>query len=314
MSQPHSIYKSKDYMETILIAGGTGLIGSKLIELLRKDFQIKILSRSPKQDSRNITYHQWDVDKLQMDVKALECDYIINLTGAGIADSRWTNERKKILIDSRVNANKTLMHGLMTSGKRVKSIVCASAIGYYGDRGSVELTESSDAGKEFLSKCSLEWEASSMLLAPYAERLSILRIGIVLAKEGGALPKILMTKNIGVLAYFGSGKQYYSWIHINDICKMFKECLLNKQASGIYNAVVPLPLTNKDFTKVIAKSLYNPHLVVPAPAFALRLAMGEMANVVLNSNRVIPTRMTELGFEYEFEDLSKAIIDLTQKS
>lgn len=301
-------------MDTILIAGGTGLIGGKLIDLLRKDYHIKVLSRSPKENTRNVSYFQWDVGKHEIDPQALDCDHIINLTGAGIADKRWTKDRKKELVDSRVDANKTLLKGLSAKGKKVKSISCASAIGYYGDRGAENLVETSAPGKEFLSDCCVQWEASSLLLSPWTERICILRIGIVLAREGGALPKILMTKGVGVLAYFGTGEQYYSWIHIDDVCRMFKEGIENKQANGVYNAVTPKPLTNKEFTKTIAKTLYYPQITVPAPAFALRLTMGEMAKVVLNSNRVLPKRMNELGFNYQFEDLAAAIQNLTQKA
>ena len=297
--------------ETVLIAGGSGLIGSNLVDLLKENYNIHILTRKPQKNEGQIKYFAWDIYNHTMDQKALDCDYIINLNGAGIADARWTNARKKILIESRVQANKTLEVGLRQQQRKIKAIVCASAMGYYGNTGDEWVNEESEVGTGFLAECCRLWEESSMLLKPFCERMCIIRIGLVLSREGGALPKMLMTKQIGILPYFGSGAQFYSWIHIDDLCSMFIHCLQNMDVKGIYNGVSPEPVTNKHFTFEIAKILPGYQMAVPTPAFALRIAMGEMADVVLNSNKIQASRMTiNHKFRLQYPDLRSALLDL----
>jgi len=298
--------------ETILIAGGTGLIGSRLVELIdSSQYDIKILSRSRKNDEGHISYYQWDLDQMTIDSEALEADYIINFTGAGIADSRWSEERKKVLIDSRVKSAELIKKGLEENNKKVKAYISASAIGFYGDRGEEVLTEDSDNGdmESFMVKCCVLWEDAAKMLSNYCDRLIINRIGLVLSPDGGALPKILMTKALGVYAYFGNGKQYYPWIHIDDVCEIFLQPLKDQSYQGIYNTVSPEPLPNKKFTEIIKNTL-NGWVTVPAPTLALRLAMGEIADVVLNSNRVVPKNLERHNFKFKFTSLSDAIKDL----
>jgi len=299
--------------ETILIAGGTGLVGSRLLEMIDyTKYSVNILSRKKKKDTENINYFTWDFDKMEIEDGAVQADYIINFTGAGIADSRWTNARKKLLISSRVDSAKLIKKGLENTEHRPKAYISASAIGYYGDRGSEKLTEDSPVGEGFMAECCKIWEDSALELDHLVDRLIINRIGIVLSTKGGALPKILMTKAVGVYNYFGSGSQYYSWIHIDDLCRMFLKNISEDYMSGIYNAVAPKPLTNKEFTIEIKEALGG-IAALPIPKFGLRLLLGEMADVVLNSNRVYPNRLEENNFHYDNSDLGLAVKDLVER-
>lgn len=296
--------------QSVLIAGGSGLIGKRLTKMLvEKGYTIHILSRSKRQNTDQIHYFQWDFASRSIDIEAVKVDHIINLTGAGIADKRWTAERKKILIDSRVVAADLIKKGLAKSRHHTKSYLSASAIGYYGDRNDSILTTDSSAGQGFMADCCVQWEQAAQTLSSHTDRLVINRVGIVLSHHGGALPKVLMTKPM--LSYFGSGSQYYSWIHIDDVCRVFIEGIENDSFSGVYNAVAPTPLTNKSFVSTIRNVLGG--FVVPAPTFALRLVLGEMANVVLNSTRVTSNRLSTSDFEWKYSDLKNAILDIEKR-
>lgn len=296
-------------MKTILIAGGTGLVGGHICKILDpKYYKIKILTRTKKAPEGHISYHEWDINKGTIDEDALDADYLINLTGAGIADSRWTESRKKLLVDSRVDSTMLIHNEMKRLGKKFKATVSASAIGYYGDRADEILDESASPGDEFMATCCMLWEDASHKLSAVSDKNNILRVGVVLSTQGGALPKILMTKAIRVFNYFGDGKQYYSWIHIDDISRAFLH-LLEHGSGDTYNGVVPKPLTNKQFTEEI-KEAVGSGLVMSAPAFGLRIALGEMANVVLNSSRVVPSQLIKSGFEYNFPKLTDAVKNL----
>jgi len=297
-------------LKTILIAGGSGLVGTRITELLDSDeYRIIILTRFPKPPKGNITYLYWDIDKGVIDDRALYADYLINLTGDGIADSRWTTKRKKILIDSRVNGTLLIQSAMKKANRRFKAAVSASAIGYYGDQGDTILDERNNPGDEFLSTCCLLWENASEQLQEVTDYNRIVRVGLVLSTRGGALPKILMTKTVRLFNYFGNGKQYYSWIHIDDISRMFIHLLTERSDHSVYNGVAPRPLTNKKFTEEV-RDAFGSGIVLPAPALGLKIALGEMSKVVLNSNRVLPKNFTEVGFRFEFPDLTNAIKDL----
>ncbi len=299
--------------ETILIAGGTGLVGSRLLEMIDyTKYTVNILSRKKRADTKNINYFTWDLNKMEIEKGAVQADYIINFTGAGIADARWTSARKKLLISSRVKSARLIKKGLEKSGHRPKAYISSSAIGFYGDRGSEKLTEASLSGEGFLSECCKLWESSAQELKDLVDRVVINRIGIVLSTKGGALPKILMTKAVGIYNYFGSGSQYYSWIHIDDLCRMFLRNITDDSMSGIYNAVVANPLTNKEFT-VNIKNALGGLAALPAPKFGLRLLLGEMADVVLNSTRVYPERLIDDKFHYDYSDLALATKDLINR-
>lgn len=308
-----SLANERQMRQTILIGGGTGLVGTRLLEMIDfSKYKVHILSRSKKPDTEDINYFTWDFRTMTIEDGATDVDYIINLTGAGIADQRWTDSRKKILIDSRVNSAKLIQQSIQKSKVRPKAFISASAIGYYGDRADELLTETSPSGDGFMSTCCRAWEESAMLVSPLVDRHVIHRIGIVLSTDGGALPKILMTKAVGVYNYFGDGSQYYSWIHIEDLCNIFLSSIEDDSMTGIYNVVAPTPLTNKRFTTEIKDALGGV-VALSAPKFALRLLLGEMANVVLNSNRVVPDRLTKVAYPYQFTDLGEAVKDLIKR-
>ncbi len=303
-------YQTGRMKKTILLAGGSGLVGSRLLELIDySKYSVHVLSRKKKSDTDDITYFTWDFKKMEGEEGALNVDYIINLTGAGIADSRWTKARKELLISSRTNSAKLIKEGLEKTKHKPKAYISASAIGYYGDRGSEILSVDSPVGSGFMAECCDLWEQSAHELEPLVDRLIINRIGIVLSTKGGALPKILMTKTVGVYNYFGSGSQYYSWIHIDDLCNIFLQNIEDTSMVGVYNGVSPKPLTNKEFTVEIKNTLGG-LAALPAPKFGLRLLLGEMADVVLNSNRVIPSRLLQTNFPYDYSDLGLAVKDL----
>jgi len=303
-------------MSKVLIAGGTGLVGSRLSQLLtEKGYEVIHLSRKKNPKSEYPTY-VWDTNKNFIDKRAFEeVEYVINLAGAGIADALWTKSRKKLLIDSRVQTTELLTDYIQKLDKKPKAYLSAAAIGIYGDRANEELTEESALGKAgFLVECCVEWE-NAIRLADEKNgiRTAALRIGVVLSTKGGALPKMMLPLNFFTASYFGDGAQWYSWIHIDDVCQMFIKALEDENIVGFYNATTPNPLTNKDLTKQLVSALGKRAMVIPAPKAALRLGMGEMADVVLNSNKIFPARMEMAGYQFQFPEFQGAIKDLVSK-
>jgi uncharacterized protein len=299
--------------EKVCIAGGSGLIGLHLAEMMQGQYDVYILSRSSKIRHNNITFLQWDPANGKIDPKALECDHLINLAGAGIADKRWSDTRKKELIASRVQSNEILSDASLKLQKRWKSITCASAVGYYGDRGNETLDEDAQVGKGFMAECCEAWEVSSKALSTFTDHFSIVRIGVVLSIKDGALPKMLMTRYFGFISYFGDGSQYFPWIHIDDVCKIFINLTQQKLSSGIYNGVSPTPITNKNATKEIVKILPTTMFAIPAPSIILKLILGEMSAVVLNSNKVSPNALTKQNFQWNFNDIDYAVLDVVTR-
>jgi uncharacterized protein len=292
----------------IVIAGGTGLVGNRLIKLLNKaQATIYILTRSKKQDTDTIKYIVWDIEKQEIDCDQMPKTYaLINLVGAGIADKRWTSARKKELIDSRVKSTEFLAKLYADAMPTV--YVGASAIGYYGDRGSEELTaESQPAKGGFLTECCLLWEEASRLFEGKVEHFYILRIGIVLSNLGGALPSMRLPAKLGGAGYFGDGKAYYSWIHITDLCQMFVHLLDGKSPSGVYNGTAPNPVTIKTLMRGIKASFAPYALLLPIPEFLIKLGAGEMATMLTNSTKVLPTKMSRSGFSFAFSEIEPAL-------
>lgn len=303
--------------KSIVITGGTGLIGSRLCEMLDKEiYDIRIYTRKPKKAHDNISYYRWDPLVGEIDLHGLKgCDHIISLAGAGIADKRWSDERKKLIIDSRVKGNNLLDVSLNKLNHQPKSIVAGSAIGYYGNRGDERLIESSSAGEsEFLVDSTIAWEESISNLEKHTFQLAIIRIGIVLSTKGGALEKMMIPLRFGISGYFGNGDQYYAWIHIDDVCKMLMKAIENKTWRGIYNAVAPNPLKLKEMAKQIKNMMIPFAVSVPVPEFLLRIPMGEMTSMLINSTRVIPQKAINEGFKFSFTDVKKAVMDLKQRN
>lgn len=300
--------------KTVLIAGGTGLIGSRLSELLtEKGYNVIHLSRRKNLQAEYPAY-AWDLGTMQIDDDAIKtAEIVINLAGAGIADKPWSPERKQLIIDSRVKSNRLLLDSFQRLGHQPEVFLPASAIGYYGDSGEAWVDEQSGDGEGFLSESVRTWEEPIKEAIAGDIRTVALRIGLVLSTRGGALPKILLPLRFFLGTYFGNGQQWYSWIHIDDLCRMFIWAIEEKTMDGIYNAVGPAPERNKDFTRIIGKARGWPFLLLPAPAFALRLILGEMSQAVLISTKVSAEKIERSGFTYQFEDLSDAIKDLLIK-
>ena len=306
---------SKSNKQTILIAGGDGLVGKHLVNIIdTSKYHVIILSRKKKTSYQaGVEYAVWDTDKKTID-DIPSPDHIINLAGAGIADQRWTDQRKAELIASRVNSAETIKKYLKLHKIHPMTYVSASAVGYYGDRGTEILTENSLPGNEFLSECCVAWEKAAWDAGALCSRTIILRIGIVMSSLGGALPKMLMTKKLGIFNYFGKGDQYYPWIHITDLSRLCLESIENQQFNGIYNAVAPQQLTNKEMMKDIMQTGGMKGLLIPAPEFSLRWMLGEMANVVLNSDRIMSDRLFNSGFNFEHNKVGEAVVHVLQKN
>ena len=299
-------------MSTVLLAGGSGLIGQRLSVLLeKKGYDVIFLSRKKKSDDR---FFQWDVKKGTIDSAAIErANYVINLAGAGIVDKRWTEERKKVLIDSRTQTA-ALLKDSFEKIKKPKAYISASAIGFYGNRGDDWLTESSKPQPEdFLSECTIAWENAAKGIAKSKIRTAIFRIGIVLSMNGGALPEMILPMKFGARVSFGDGKAYYPWVHIDDVCHMFIWALENEKANGIYNAVAPEPLMIKDLTKEIQEARGGFALPFPAPSFALKLVMGEMADMLLNSARVSAEKILASGYKFKFSEIQPALKNILKE-
>jgi uncharacterized protein len=299
--------------QNILITGGTGLVGSHLTGLLlQKGYQVSYLSRRREQIP-NVTVYQWDIEKDFIENGAIDnADYIIHLAGAGIVDKRWSDARKKELIDSRVKPIELIIRYLQTNPpKKLKGFISASGIGFYGgDRGEERLIESSLSGNDFLAECTTKWENASEGVVELGIRLLKFRIGVVLSNKGGALPKLTQPIKYGFGAALGTGKQWISWIHIDDLCNLFIEGIENQMLKGEYNAVATNPVTNKTLTKIAANVLKKPLWLLNVPAFAMKLFLGEMALIVLGSTFVLNEKIVQTGFQFQFTNAEKALEDL----
>ena len=300
-------------MNTVLIAGGSGLIGTYLTEkLLLLGCSVRWLGRSTsKKCPKGVQIYFWDPFDNKMDVKALEgVDTLINLAGAGVADEKWSTSRKQYVIESRTRSAKLLIDTISLGNfPSLKYVLNASAIGYYGDQGSQVLTVESPPATSFLAQVCKEWEVSAKGFESLEVDLSILRIGVVLTEKGGALEKMKQPVFWGVGAPLGSGNQYLSWIHVGDLTKLII-LLCQERKVGIFNGVAPNPVTNKEFTKVLAKVLKRPLLLPNVPAFVLGILLGEMSAVVLESQRVSEEPNQEIGLRYEYPDVKSALDNL----
>ena len=301
----------------VLITGGSGLVGTRLTEILiERGFTVSHLSRKLEDivvGGKPVKTYLWDIKNGTIDENALlEADYLVHLAGAGIVDENWSEERKKEIIDSRTKSIDLIIGKLKTLPYRLLSFVSASGIGYYGaDTGNEHISEQYTAGNDFVANCCIQWEAAADKIQALGIRTVKLRTGIVLSEKGGALPRLTQPVRWGVGAALGTGKQWQSWIHLDDLCEMYIKSLTDKQMTGAYNAVAPNPVTNHDLTKISAQVLKRPFWFPNVPAFALKLVFGEMANVVLGGNYVLNQRIKlETDFDYKFVEVRKALADL----
>ncbi|MBO9639481.1 MAG: TIGR01777 family oxidoreductase [Siphonobacter aquaeclarae] len=300
-------------MKQVLFTGGTGLVGLRLTEwLLGKGYQVACLTRGSRSESRlhpDVKTYTWDIRKGELDETALEeSHYLVHLAGAPVADKRWTPERRKEILESRVGTLDLITDRLTLRGLAFEAVISASGISYYGeDTGDELLTEEHPLGKGFLAEVSRQWEEAVDRIGGLGIRTVKLRTGLVLSREGGALPAFLAPVRWGVGSPLGTGKQYQSWIHLDDLCRMYADAIENPW-SGAYNAVGPQPVTNEELIRTIAQVLRKPFWAPNVPVWALRLLLGERASLVAGGNRVDNQRIRkETGFQYLHTDLRPAL-------
>ncbi|MDT7603819.1 MAG: uncharacterized protein QOF61_1816 [Acidobacteriota bacterium] len=294
----------------VIVTGASGLVGSWLVpSLLGRGHEVtQLVRRKSKGETAGVREVEWQPERGEIDAASLEGhDAAVHLAGENIAGGRWTDEKKRRIRDSRVQGTRLLVETLAKLNARPRALVSASAIGYYGDRGDEVLTEASAAGEGFLPEVCREWEAATDAAQAAGIRTVLLRFGLILSGEGGALAKMLLPFKLGVGGKVGSGRQFYSWIAIDDVVEIIHFALANENLSGAVNVVAPEPVTNAEFTKSLGRVLGRPTLL-PAPAFGLRLALGEMADaLLLSSTRVVPERLQAAGYDFKYPTLDGAL-------
>lgn len=291
-------------MAKILVTGGTGLVGRRLTALLtEKNHEVRILSRNPKNENE----FKWDYSKGFLDDKAIEnIDYIIHLAGAGIADKRWTKERKEVILNSRVATANLIFDKIKAQNIPLKGFISASGSNYYGAQTTAKVFKESDAvGTDFLGQVCLKWEAAANQFKDLNIPVTILRTGVVLSKTGGALEKM----RTPIVSPLGSGNQYMAWIHIDDLCNLYTKAI-EETFVGVYNAVSPEFHTSKTFSKALAKAIKRPFLPIAVPGFLLKLVFGELAIILLHGSRLSSDKIKEKGFIFKYKELALALKNL----
>jgi uncharacterized protein (TIGR01777 family) len=293
----------------ILIGGSHGLVGSALVKSL--EAQGHEVFRLVRHAPNRATEIEWSPDRYSIALALIEgFDAVVNLAGESIADGRWTDEKKRRIRESRVKGTKLLGDALANLSVPPKTFICASAIGYYGNRGDELLTEESPGGNDFLSEVCNEWEQATALATEKGIRVVNARFGIILDQEGGALKKMLPPFRMGVGGKIGSGKQWMSWITLEDVINALNFALANDSLRGPVNYVAPNPVTNAELTKTLGKVLSRPTLF-PVPAFAIKLLFGEMGEtLLLGSLRVAPTRLEQAGYQFKHAELAGGLRDI----
>lgn len=297
----------------ILITGGTGLIGSHLIPtLLNKGMSVNVLSRTVyKSDTKNLNYFKWDIEKKEIDSKSLEgVDCIIHLAGAGIAEKKWSDDRKKILIDSRVKSLDLIYSALQNKKIKPKKLISTSGIGYYGAKTTDQIfIEKDKPGSDFISLICQEWEKAALNFQKIGMEVFIPRVGVVLTKKGGALERMKGPTKFNVGSPLGSGKQWMPWVHVEDLVNTYLYAI-EKNLTGIFNVVSKEHVNNKIFSKTLAKVLNKAHFMPNVPSFILRGIFGEMAVIILEGSRVSNEKLIMKGFKFKFTNIETALNDL----
>ena len=295
----------------ILVTGSSGLVGTALVaELTRAGHTVCRLLRPESTSAPGPTKGipvRWNPATGELEGTAAGADAVVNLAGASIASGRWNEGRKRLLATSRVDATRQFVAAMGKLNPRPRTFISASAIGYYGSRGDESLTEESAPGNDFLAGLCVAWEAEAAKAREHGLRVAQLRFGIILAKHGGALAKMLLPFRLGAGGRVGSGRQWMSWVALEDVVAMIRFALENSAVSGAFNAVAPQPVRNVEFTRVLARALHRP-AIFPAPPFALRLALGEMADaLLLSSQRVVPRKVEQAGYRFVHPELAGAL-------
>ena len=298
----------------VLITGATGFIGRALVPLLRREgHQLIALVRSVER-ARSLLGAEVEAVALSAGTHALRealerSDAVVNLAGEAIMGGRWTEARRRVLVESRMQLTKQLVGAIAEARPRPKTLISGSAVGYYGDRGSEVLHESSSGSTDFLAQLCQDWEAAARLAEDFGLRVMTLRTGVVLGRDGGAMAQMLPPFRLGVGGPVGSGRQYMPWIHLHDLVRVIATALSDDRYEGPVNGAAPEQATSREFAKALGRALHRP-AVLPVPALALKVIFGEAAGVLLGSQRVEPRRLRELGFTYRFPMLDQAVADI----
>lgn len=292
----------------VLISGGSGLVGRHLTEMLQeKGHEVAWLTRNPKKNHKMKVFG-WDISRQEMDEAALQwADAVVHLAGTGVADKRWTKKRKQDIIDSRVDSAALLVEK-MRALNRPLPVISASGVNYYDmNTGDAWIAEEHAPGNDFLAEVTRKWEDAVQQAASGGSRVVRLRIGAVLTTKGGALPQLTLPVKWWAGAPLGSGNQYMSWIHIDDLCGVFIKALEDPEMEGAYNAVAPHPVTNREMTRAIARVLKKPLWLPNVPGFVLKIMLGEMADMVLKGSRISCKKLESRGFSFRYPELEQAL-------
>lgn len=297
----------------VLVTGATGFIGKRVVNyLLNSGDEVVVLTRNVAEARNKLGekchYYEWKetTGTLPPEEAFRGVEGIINLMGEGIAEKRWSEEQKKKIYDSRIMSTGNLIKRIEGLQERPQVFVSASAIGIYGDRGEEEISEESSPAHDFLAKVCIDWEAVANKAKELGLRVVLVRTGVVLGPNGGALKKMLPAFKFGAGGVIGDGHQYMSWIHVDDLAQMYVTCLKNPEVQGAVNGTAPHPVSNKEFTKTLGKTLHRP-TIAAVPAFVLKLIFGEMSKVLLAGAKVIPRKIREKNFNFQYPTLDRAL-------
>ena len=300
-------------MQRYLVTGGTGFVGHALCQrLVRHGAALTVLSRDPGRASSLLPAGIRSISSLDQLAPTEHFDVIINLAGEPIADKRWSAKRKRVLEASRIELTRNLVGWMCASSRQPRVFVSASAIGYYGDQGERTVTEDSEPHLEYSHQLCAAWEAAALRAADAGIRTALLRIGLVVGPTGGFLARMLLPFRLGLGGPIGSGRQWMSWIHRNDLLRLIALLVEREDLAGVFNATAPTPVTGREFADTLGRVLRRP-AIVPAPALLFRVVFGEMSRLLLTGQRVLPRRAAAAGFQFEFPDLESALRDVLEK-
>ncbi len=303
------------FFETVLITGGTGLVGRNLSKSLKeKGYRVSILARKKLVVPGVLTYH-WDVDRKEIEEGAIEtADVIIHLAGANIGEKRWTAKRRRLISDSRTLSGELIFEKVSVSAHKPKVFISASAVGYYGAVTNKRIYSEEDPPQnDFVGNVCKSWEKAADKFETLGIRTVKIRTGVVLSKKGGALAKMSIPARMGIGSAMGSGKQYMPWIHIDDLCRIYVKAVGDVQMRGAFNAVAPEHTTNKDFMAKLSRALNRPFWFPGIPSFVLKLIFGKMSSMFLKGSRISSKKITQAGFQFKFPGLESALADIIKK-
>jgi len=294
----------------ILVTGGTGFIGKTLCGfLLDKNHQLTVLSRRPNQVASLCGESVQAIHKLDQLTSSDTYDAIINLAGEGVADARWNAARKQVLLDSRINTTRQLIAFIESADKKPEVLISGSAVGFYGNRGDIKVNEESLGHVEFAHQLCAEWEVAALEAEKSGVRVCIIRTGLVIGDNGGFLKRMLLPFKLGLGGRLGDGQQWMSWIHRNDYIAILDKLLEIRVLHGVFNATAPEPVTNAEFSQTLGRVLNRPAFL-PVPAIVLKMLLGEMSELLLGGQRVLPEHIEKAGFEFKFKTLEQALTDV----